>query len=90
MNRRDRRKYGKTIYDRINVLKGSRILNDPYLKDLTEEDIKILKEGTHENKSLQEKFKKASVLATELFMLQSKLFEMNKDLESKKNIVNVN
>ena len=86
MNRRQRRTQGKDVMLRINTLRNSKILNSHYLQGLSEEDKKILKEGKHENKSLQTLYNKASKLITELVFLEDQMNSARVDLQKKRGI----
>lgn len=88
MNRRERRTQGKAIMERLTQLRNSKIINSPYLRDLTPEDQKALKDGTHSNADLQTLFNKANKLIKELVYLEGELYQAQTDLKEKRGLSN--
>ena len=86
MNRRQRRSQGKAVMNRILQLRNSAIINHPGLRELSEEDQKALKEGTHESEPLQKLFNKANKLIRELVSLEGELYRAQQDLKEKRDL----
>ena len=85
-NRRERRIRGKFIFQRLNVLKNSPLIQDADLSSLPKEVIDTLVAHTCENKALQKKYDTCQRILGELISLEAELTRMREDLKVKQSL----
>jgi uncharacterized protein (DUF1810 family) len=82
-NRRERRTKGKAIFQRLQVLKNSPLIQDADLSNLSQEVIDSLVAHTCENKTLQKRYDACQRILGEMILLEGELFKMKEDLKAK-------
>ncbi len=87
MNRKQRRTRGKFVVQRLAKLKSSPLLDKVDLKDIPEDTVKQLIEGTCENKTLQKEYNTSKRILDEIMSLDLELFEMQQDLDQKRGLI---
>ena len=83
MNRKERRTRGKWVYERLNQLKGSPLLEEADLKDIPKDQLDQLIAGTHPNKEMQRKYKTINRIMGEIIELEIEIKNMQNDLSQK-------
>ena len=86
-NRHDRRTRGKWIIERLAILKKSQILKDADLSGIQEDEVKLLVEQEHENKTLQKRYNLCMKTLDEIIRLEAELLQMKQDLEGKQKLL---
>ncbi len=87
MNRKQRRTMGKFVVQRLAKLKSSPLLDKVDLKDIPEDTVKQLIEGTCENKTLQKEYNTSKRILDEIMSLDLELFQMQQDLDQKRGLI---
>ena len=72
MNRKQRREFYRKNINRIYQLRNSKILNSDEFMDVDEGEIRLLKEGNHEDREKQKRYNKQKKLLQELDYLLRK------------------
>ena len=84
-NRRERRTRGEAIFQRLQILKNSPLIQDADLSKLPKEVIDTLVTHTCENKDLQKRYDTCQRILSELISLEGELYTMKEDLKAKQN-----
>jgi hypothetical protein len=87
-NRHQRKEQLKVLLRRKNQLQSSQLLADKRLITLTDDDVKLLRSGEHEDKEFVAKFKKADKLLGELALINARLTMLTNDLSKKYKAIN--
>ena len=86
MNRHQRRTRGKWVYERLNQLKGSPLLEEADLKDIPKDQLDQLIAGDHPDKEMQRKYKTINRIMGEIIELEIEIKNMQNDLVQKQSI----